>query len=353
MFRRLSTSLVTASKRTNKHTFNPSTFVGVQQQQIAFTKQQRFYATSASTGAAGQDSRPSVAVILHGAGYLDGTEITEAVSVLVHLSRAGFRVLTFSPDGNQEQTWDHNTKTLEKNEIRNVLAESTRISRVPVRKMNTLKAEAFQALIIPGGYGVAKNLSNYAEDPQNFKIEAETERAIKEFIDQKKPIGAICVAPILLAKLLGTAKGGPGVQLTVGRDDKDVMDAVTALGATAVPLDTDAVQVDDANLIVTTPAYMAKNPQPHEVYDAIGQLVEEVKKLVNRSTGEEGEGEEGGDNLLEELNEKIHGKDKWQKMKQLGFMEEESTSNQSKHAKPSGYADDALADFKTIKRVQA
>jgi enhancing lycopene biosynthesis protein 2 len=291
---------------------------------------------------------------LHGAGYLDGTEITEAVSVLVHLSRAGFRALVFAPDGNQEETWDHNTKTVEKNEIRNIAAESTRIARTTVRKLSTLKAEGFHALIIPGGYGVAKNLSNYAEDNRNFKIEAETERVIKEFIESKKPIGAICIAPVLIAKVLGSAKGGPGVQLTVGKDDKEAIDAINACGATAVQIDADSVHVDDSNLIVTTAAYMAKNPQPHEVYDAIGQLVEEVKRLSLRAAGEEqGGSEDSSDNLLEEMNERIHGKDKWQKMKALGFMEEEGNQAQSKHAKPSGYADDALADFKTIKRVQA
>ncbi len=103
---------------------------------------------------------------MHGCGYLDGTEVTEAVATLVHLSRAGFRALCFAPDGDQQEVYDHCTKTLEKNEVRNIVAESTRISRIPVRKMNTLKAEAFQALVIPGGFGVAKNLSNYADDPK-------------------------------------------------------------------------------------------------------------------------------------------------------------------------------------------
>ena len=352
MFRRLSTSVVSASRRTNKNVFKQTAFNGAYNNNFVYTQPaQRFYATASAGGS--QDSRPTVAVILHGCGYLDGTEVTEAVSTLVHLSRAGFKVLCFAPDGNQEETVDHNTKAVEKNEVRNLVAESTRISRVPVRKISTLKADQYQALIIPGGFGVAKNLSNYAEDPQNFKIDAETERAIKEFIDLKKPIGAICIAPVLLAKILGTKQGGPGCQLTVGKDDKDAIDAVNSYGATAVQLDADSVHVDETNSIVTTPAYMAKNPQPHEVFDAIGALVDEIKKLSSRASGEEGEAmEEGGENILEEINEKMYGKDKWAKMKQLGFAGGDD-SGSSKHAKPSGYADDALADFKTIKRVQA
>ena len=89
---------------------------------------------------------------------MDGTEITEAVSTLIHLSRSGYKTMCFAPDGNQEETYDHATKAVEKNEVRDMAAESSRISRVPVRKLNTLKADAYHALIIPGGFGVAKGV---------------------------------------------------------------------------------------------------------------------------------------------------------------------------------------------------
>lgn len=257
--------------------------------------------------------------------------------------------MCFAPDGNQEETYDHSTKTIEKNEVRNLAAEASRITRVPVRKLNTLKADAYSGLIIPGGFGVAKNLSNYAEDSTNFKIEADTEKVIKDFLDAKKPIGAICIAPVLVAKVLAN-NNRDGCQITVGKEDKQAMDCITACGSHPVQLDVDAVHVDETNLIVSTPAYMSRNPAPHEVYDAIGALVEEVCRLAAKSSASSS-GEDAEDlSILEDLGATVFGQNKWVDMKTKGYTPD-SILNE-KHAKPSGYADDALADFKTIKRVQ-
>jgi hypothetical protein len=152
----------------------------------------------------------------------------------------------------------------------------------------------------------------------------------------------------LIAKILGTASGGPGCQVTVGKDEKEAMDAIAAYGSTAIPLDVNEVHVDEANLVVSTPAYMIKNPQPHEVFDGIGAMIEEVMKLSERANLEEGEQMEDI-TVLEEIGESMFGKEKWQEMKTNGIYDQ---SSNPKHAKPTGYADEALADFKTIKRVQ-
>lgn len=185
---------------------------------------------------------------------------------------------------------------------------------------------------------------------QNFKIETETERVIKDFIDAKKPIGAICIAPVLVAKVLSNANR-EGCQVTVGKEDKQAIDCVTACGSTAVQLDVDAIHVDETNLIVSTPAYMARAPQPHEIYDAVGALVNEVVRLAAKSSASaSGEEDSEDTTILEDIGSSVFGQTNWVDMKTKGYTKD--TSINEKHAKPSGYADEALADFKTIKRVQ-
>jgi enhancing lycopene biosynthesis protein 2 len=122
---------------------------------ININKSTRFYSKKVDM------SGESVAMLLSGSGYLDGTEITEAVSLLIHLSDQNVTVSFFAPNGNQEETYDHTKKTLEKNEIRNIQAESTRITRAPVLPLNRLKADSFSCLFVPGGMGVGRSFSNF------------------------------------------------------------------------------------------------------------------------------------------------------------------------------------------------
>ncbi len=197
-----------------------------------------------------------------------------------------------------------------------MVVESTRIARNPVQKLNTLKADQYKALIIPGGFGVAKTLSNYGDNSNNYEVNKEVERVIKEFHSARKPIGAICVAPVLTARVLGTKNGGPGVSVTLGNNDKQAEQAVEACGSTHVAKDVSEVHVDSANRIVSTPAYQAKSPQPHQVHEGIGKLVEEVLKLAESGSGG-GSGSRGGDlNLgpFEKIGEKFYGS-KWNDMK--------------------------------------
>jgi enhancing lycopene biosynthesis protein 2 len=270
----------------------------------------RFYAA----GGEESSSKDTVAVLLAGCGYLDGTEITEAVSTLIHLSEKGYRVVCFAPDGNQEETVDHATKAVDKNEIRNLVSESTRITRTPVLKLPMLKADQFKALIIPGGFGVAKTLSNYAENPNDFTVNKEVERVIREFHSLRKPIGVACIAPILTARVLGTKNGGPGCSVTLGNNDKQAEQSVEAVGSSHVPKEVDEVHIDTANKIVSTPAYQAKNPAPHEVYKGIGKMVEAVGRLAETGSAGKATAEDLNLGIFEEIGKKKYG-DKWEELK--------------------------------------
>uniref|UniRef100_A0A087Y2Q6 Si:ch211-153b23.5 n=1 Tax=Poecilia formosa TaxID=48698 RepID=A0A087Y2Q6_POEFO len=152
-----------------------------------------------------------VAVILSGCGVYDGTEIHEASAVLVHLSRAGAEVQMFAPDGDQMHVVNHcvGKPTEEK---RNILQESARIARGDVTDLAKLDVSAFDAAIIPGGFGVAKNLSDWAVKNKSCTVQPHLEKIIKDFHKAGKPLGMCCISPVLAAKLL------PGCELTVGQD---------------------------------------------------------------------------------------------------------------------------------------
>uniref|UniRef100_A0A3Q2DFI2 Si:ch211-153b23.5 n=1 Tax=Cyprinodon variegatus TaxID=28743 RepID=A0A3Q2DFI2_CYPVA len=153
----------------------------------------------------------SVAVILSGCGVYDGTEIHEASAVLVHLSRAGAKVQMFAPDADQMHVVNHCVGKPTK-EKRNILQESARIARGDVTDLAKLDVSAFDAAIIPGGFGVAKNLCDWAVKNKDFTIQPLLEKIIKDFHKAGKPLGMCCISPVLAAKLL------PGCELTVGQD---------------------------------------------------------------------------------------------------------------------------------------
>ncbi|CAI9718577.1 Hypothetical predicted protein [Octopus vulgaris] len=155
-----------------------------------------------------------VAVVLSGCGVYDGSEIHEASAVLVHLSRNQACVSMFAPDVEQMHTINHQKgEPMEPN--RNVLLESARIARGKISSLSELQASAFDAVIFPGGFGAAKNLSSFAIDGPDMKVIADVERILKEFHEAKKPVGLCCIAPVLAAKVI------PGCEVTVGSDKED------------------------------------------------------------------------------------------------------------------------------------
>ena len=299
MLRRATTTLAKS--------FQHSTFASKNSAAVSTFFNQTQVRNYAAAPQAVQSERGTVAVLLSGCGYLDGTEITEAVSVMIHLSKKGYKLAFFAPDINTEETYDHLTKNLDKNEVRNIRSEASRITRQNVLKLEQYRPQAFEALIVPGGYGVVKNLSNYAENPSNFKVNPEVEKAIVSTHEAKVPIGMCCIAPVLAAKLI------PQCSITLGDSDPATTESARALGANCSPKSTYQVVVDKDNKLVSTPAYMGKNPTPFEVFEGIGSMVDSVIELTGSKSDEDGEIDFG---VLEEIAAKKVGKDQFLKMKE-------------------------------------
>lgn len=218
-----------------------------------------------------------IAVVMGGCGRGDGTEITEAVSVLVHLSRLGMTYKCFAPDQPQVDVINHATgKPM--NETRNLMVEAARISRGEISDLASLDPSKFAALIFPGGFGAAKNLCTFATDGPACSVNPQVDRVVRAFHAAKKPIGLICIAPVIGAKVLGTAAGGPGCSVTLGSDPATAQ-AIATMGSTHVDHAVTEAHVDKEQKIVTTPAYMCE-ARPYEVYSGIGKLVEAVIALV-------------------------------------------------------------------------
>lgn len=219
-----------------------------------------------------------IAVILSGSGYLDGSEIREAVGVLWALSRVGAEAHCFAPDIDQRDVVDHLTGEPVA-ERREVLVESARIARGKVRPLAELRASEFDALIMPGGFGAAKSLSSFAHDGSSGNVLPELGYILHQFYEAKKPIGAICIAPAVLALAFPEKK----IELTVGAPG-DASIEIEKLGHTHVARKAHEIHVDRAHRIVTTPAYMYDDAPLHEVFEGIQSLVEEVVSLAANRT---------------------------------------------------------------------
>ncbi|XP_029463301.1 glutamine amidotransferase-like class 1 domain-containing protein 3A, mitochondrial [Rhinatrema bivittatum] len=220
-----------------------------------------------------------VAVILSGCGVSDGSEIIEASSVLVHLSRAGAQAELYAPNIDQMHVVDH-LKGQPTNEKRNVLVESARIARGNIKDLACLKVSDLDAAIFPGGFGVVKNLSTWNAEGKDCTVIPAVKDTIKAFHAAKKPIGLCCISPVLAAKII------PGCELTVGFDSEcekwpyaKTADAIKELGCKHVNKHVNEVHVDAKNKLVTTSAFMCNAPA-HEVCDGIGNMVKDVLKLA-------------------------------------------------------------------------
>src|SRR3546814_87670 len=164
-----------------------------------------------------------VAVILSGCGVYDGAEIQESVITLLRLDQRGAQVQCFAPDIVQLQVINHLTGE-QMPESRNVLVESARIARGNVKDLREASVEDFDALIVPGGFGAAKNLSNFAVEGAGCTLQPELLALTEAFAEAGKPVGLICISPALAAKIYG-----PGVTCTIGTD-ADTAAAVTKMG---------------------------------------------------------------------------------------------------------------------------
>ena len=208
-----------------------------------------------------------VAVILSGCGVYDGTEIHESVLTLLRLDQRGALVECFAPNIDQLHVINHLTGE-EMQPARNVLVESARIARGNVKDVTMLNAQDFDALIIPGGFGAAKNLSNFALKGAQSTVQEDVLAAAKQFASAQKPVGLMCIAPTMAAAIYG-----PGVTCTIGTD-AGTAEAVTQLGATHQECSVADVVEDVERKLVTTPAYM--------LGQSIAEIAGGINKLVDR-----------------------------------------------------------------------
>jgi enhancing lycopene biosynthesis protein 2 len=215
-----------------------------------------------------------VAVVLCGAGRFDGSEIHESVLTLLHLSRAGAKVQAFAPDAPQWAVCEHFDGQIQGDETRNQLVESARIARGEVLPLSAANAEDFDALILPGGSGAAHNLCNFATAGASGKVIPELYELIHSFHQAAKPIGAICIAPAIVALALKDFHP----QLTLGATDDGPAVEATKAGAHMVKCAVDQIHVDSKNQIVSTPAYIL-GPDIAAVDQGIGKLVAQVLEL--------------------------------------------------------------------------
>jgi len=219
---------------------------------------------------------PRVGVCLSGCGVFDGSEIHEAVLTLLALDRAGADAVCCAPNMDQAVVIDHLTRNPASGTSRNVLVESARIARGKIVDIAQVRASDLDALIFPGGFGAAKNLCNFADKGPDCTVHPEVERLAGEMLDAGKPIGAICIAPAMLARIVG--RRGMHPRMTIG-NDKGTAAALEKMGARHVDCPCESFIVDEAHKIVTTPAYML-GTGPASVFAGIQKLVQEVLRLA-------------------------------------------------------------------------
>jgi len=208
-----------------------------------------------------------VAVILSGCGVYDGSEIHESVITLLRLDQRGAEVQCFAPNVPQLHVVDHYSGD-EADETRNVLVEAARIARGKIKDVRELHVEDFDALILPGGFGVAKNLSDFALSGAACTVQPDVLSAAQAFAKAGKPVGLICIAPVLATKIFGA-----GVDCTIG-NDHDTAAALQQMGAVHHECEVSEIVEDAARKLVTTPAYM--------LAQSISQAASGINKLVDR-----------------------------------------------------------------------
>lgn len=213
-----------------------------------------------------------VGVILAGCGHRDGAEIREAVFTLLALEKAGIDYECLAPDVEQRDVVDHLTGEAVKGEHRNVLREAARIARGKVRATSAAKASELSGLVIPGGYGAAKNLCDFAVTGPDCTVEPSVAKLIRDAHAQGKPIGFVCIAPTLAARLI------PGARLTIGKDPATA-EAVEKMGARHVECFSDSFVADEEQRVLSTPAYMCDASLP-QIAAGIEGMVRRLGEMI-------------------------------------------------------------------------
>ena len=217
------------------------------------------------------ENNKKIAVVLSGCGVYDGAEIHEATMTMYAIVKQGGIYDIFAPDIEQHHVVNHITGE-EMNEKRNVLIESARIARGNIKALSELDMNNYDAVMFPGGFGVAKNLSNFAFEGANCIVNAEVEKTILDAVAQGKPIGALCISPAVVAKVL------EGVELTIGQDEGTAK-AIEAMGGTHKTTNHGEVVIDNGFKVATTPCYML-NATIADIADGAINVVKAVFDMI-------------------------------------------------------------------------
>lgn len=216
-----------------------------------------------------------IGVILSGCGHLDGAEIQESVLTLLAIDREGAQAVCMAPDIDQMHVINHISQE-EMPGIRNVLTEASRIARGQIQDIKTVSVSDLDALILPGGYGTAKNLSDFALKGSDCRVQADVAHLLRDFLKSEKPIGVICIAPALIAKV--SQDTGNKVTLTIGNNAETIA-AFEKMGVTHTKSPVDEIVIDKTHKIVSTPAYMLPD-RLSKIEKGISKLVHAVIEMI-------------------------------------------------------------------------
>ncbi|HDZ45900.1 hypothetical protein LCGC14_0167620 [marine sediment metagenome] len=214
-----------------------------------------------------------VAVVLAGCGVFDGSEIYETTLTLLRLDQLGIGYRCFAPDIEQHHVINHLNQEVVEGERRNVLQESARLARGEISPLSELLADDFDAVIVPGGFGVAKNLSDFASASDSMQVLEALKEALAGFREEAKPIGLMCIAPVMVPRLLGD-----GIAVTIGNDPA-VSGAISAMGGLHRSCSVEDIVVDLEHRVVTTPAYMLAT-RISEAATGIFKLVDRIDEMM-------------------------------------------------------------------------
>tara|TARA_B110000438_G_scaffold66309_1_gene66804 strand:- start:5311 stop:5973 length:663 start_codon:yes stop_codon:yes gene_type:complete len=217
-----------------------------------------------------------IGVVLSGSGHQDGSEIHEAVFTLLALSKTDVEVIIMAPDMDQFHVINHLNGKEETSESRNILVESARIARGNIVDVASVSGSQLDALIFPGGTGMAKNIFDYHMAGINCTVISDVQRLVVEILEAGKPLGAICIAPVMVAKILeylgrtGTVTGGCNIEIN---------NDIKAMGINTIEVGADKIVIDKENKIVTTPAYVEAQSMS-EAFTGIEKLVNKVLEMI-------------------------------------------------------------------------
>ena len=219
-----------------------------------------------------------IGVILAGCGSMDGSEVRESVLTLLALDKysehKSYEIIIMAPNENQHHTINHITKE-EMPDQRNMMIEASRIARGNIVDIKSVDPKDLSAIIIPGGFGTAKNLSSFAFDGEKGSLHPEVTRVIMDIYERNYPIGVICIMPAVLSLLLGKE----GIEVTIGNEPETIK-KIKHTGAYHYVKDVNEIYYDPEHHIVSTPAYMYGNAKLHHIAEGINKLVKKIVDLI-------------------------------------------------------------------------